>query len=151
MGQISKKLQSIKPDEHPAKIEIELAGETFPWFIGRRTFDLVNDHNDEVDFEEILGDAMDGRISEMDSAEERFNAIGRLVWAGFLPFEEDLEFEDVTNVLTFHDIATVFKPIRAHFQKLQDEVEQLEKESEELGGDDSGKSLDSEVIEKGSV
>jgi hypothetical protein len=140
MGKISDKLKDKEPAEHPDTLEIELAGETLPFFLGRRTFDLVDDHPDEVDFVSILEGGMAAAGSE--NPKDRMDQIGRIIWAGMLPFEEDLDYDLIKRWLSIGDLPRLANVIQGEFKKL---VEMANEVREDMGMDEVGK--DPEVTE----
>lgn len=122
MGTISDKLDKDL-SEHPDTITVELAGEELPWFIGRRTFGLVRRHpGQETTFSSILDDAMDAQ----DGAAEQVDKMARIMWAGFLPFESDLSFDLVADMISFGDLPRLQQVLDDNFGKLRDLAEQEE-------------------------
>lgn len=149
MGRISDALKDKDPIDHPDTIQIKIAGEELPFFLGRRTFDLVKDHPDEPEmgFVEILEGGMESVQS--DNPKSRMDQIGRMVWAGFLPFEPDLEYEVVSNQLSIGDLPRLAKTIRSEFDKLTEMANEVR---EEMGQDPAGKgSREPDVTETGEL
>jgi hypothetical protein len=122
MGRISDTLSDVDYEQHEDTLEVELAGHRFNWYIGRVTFDLVDAHEDDVSLSAILQGA-----EALDEAtpKEQIDQVGRLIWAGLLPFEEDLSYEVVARAISLQDLPRLGSFVSETFDALQDDAEGL--------------------------
>jgi len=101
--------------DHPDTIEIPLAGQTPPWFLGRKSFALAKEHG--VDPDTVLQDVRDAQTTL-----EAFDRVARLVWAGLLVFDDDLTIDDVADAMSLQDLQRVQQPIAEAFAGLGDDT-----------------------------
>ena len=97
---------------HPDTVTVAIAGEERPWFLGKVTFDLAKAKNIELgdilgQFEDVDEDAALGSVSGM------LDNFGQLLYFGMLPFQEDLELEEVTDFLSLGDVPRLLPVIMA--------------------------------------
>ena len=98
--------------EHQDTLQVEYAGEERYWLLGRYALHLVKQAGEDPD--EILGSVGgDGMTEDMDM-------FAKILWAGFLPFDEDLEYEEVQMLLSMGDMARLSPKIMGPFLDLQD-------------------------------
>lgn len=83
---------------HPDTVEIEICGETRPWFLGNVTTRLAKEHG--IDVVALLAELDEGD----DNLSSVIDTAGKLIFAGCLPFAEDLAPEDVTDLLSVADL-----------------------------------------------
>lgn len=120
MGRISDSLSDVDYEQHEDTLQVELAGTELPWFIGRVTFDLVRQHDDDVDFAKLLTEAADA--AEGAAPDEQIDTIGRVIWAGMLPFEPDLDYDVVARAISFQDLPRLAAFVKETFDELNDET-----------------------------
>lgn len=110
---------------HPDTIQIDIAGQTFDWFLGKRSFDLAKERGTEMD--EIFDAAAKG----LDGSLETFQ---RMVWVGMLPFYPDLEAEDIP--VSVGDMPRLQPKIIAPLNELADELQAHAGEEEDAAGNE---------------
>ena len=90
---------------HPDTVQIEIAGESRPWFLGKLTFDLARARG--VELGDVLA-AFDGAdTAGLGRLDGLLGAFGQLLFFGFAPFDEQLEPEDVTDLLSAGDLTRI--------------------------------------------
>ena len=101
--------------KHPDTATVEIAGEDRPWFLGKVTFDLAAAKGIELgkvlsQFEAIGDDA------GLDAVSGLIGSFGDLLYFGMLPFDEDLEPADVTDLLSIGDLHRLMPVLMASLQ-----------------------------------
>lgn len=102
--------------DHPDTIEVELAGQTLPWFLGRKSFRLAKERG--VEISEVLQTARSAQKNE--DLNEAIDTIAKLVWTGFLVFDEELEIDAVADRMSLQDIPRLKGTIMGEFEKLKE-------------------------------
>ncbi|PAP79617.1 hypothetical protein B1759_14955 [Rubrivirga sp. SAORIC476] len=106
--------------QHPDTVRLTILHEEHPWFLGNVTFRLASAKG--IDIPRILED-LDGLGDDagMEAFAPMLGKVGQLVYAGMLPFDEDLVEEDVTDLISFGDLGRLLPQIMAPLQGLAEE------------------------------
>lgn len=96
--------------QHPDTVLLTILGEEHPWFLGNVTFRLATAKG--IDIPKILED-LDGLGDDagMEAFAPMLGKVGQLVYAGMLPFDEDLVEEEVTDLISFGDLGRLLPQI----------------------------------------
>lgn len=94
---------------HPDTIEIEFAGKERPYFIGNRTFALLRERG--FDPNKVFPFDLTEEEIEEEGITGQSDRAAQLVWAGLLPFDEDLELEDVEALMSAREMTALYREI----------------------------------------
>lgn len=87
---------------HPDTVTIHFAGEDRRWMLGKYAFDLVRKSGMEV--EDVIGGAATEEEIMAQGIGENLDMVARMLWAGLLPFDPDLELEWVELMLSMKEM-----------------------------------------------
>ena len=116
---------------HPDTIEVEIGGEARPWLLGKYAIDLAK--KQDVRLQDVLG-GPEGPGDEED-IEAGFEQMCRLLWMGFLPFDQECKTEDFDWLLSFGDIKRLMPVLTAGFGEFLEEVTEGKKQAAQGAAD----------------
>lgn len=117
---------------HPDTVTLEWMGETWHWFLGKRSFEVAQKRG--VPMEQLTG----ALSMEEGNLGGNLEAFALLLWVGLLPFEDAPEREYVEAMLSMGDMMRLMEPITSAMGDL-DVPEELLEEEAALGEDAPGK------------
>ena len=104
--------------QKPEYAEIEYAGETRGFILGKRAFDIAK-HKEGLQPEDILKGDDEGDLGE------QLDMLARVLWCGFLPFPQTaLPLEDVKALVTIGDMKHLEEALPDIFGDLAEEARQ---------------------------
>ncbi|HYG66101.1 MAG TPA: hypothetical protein VD838_00530 [Anaeromyxobacteraceae bacterium] len=104
---------------HPDTVEVEVCGVRRPWNLGRLALRMAKERGYDADA--IISGLSAGTIGD---TLERF---ALLLYAGFLPFEPSLEFDEVADLLSTGDVRRLMPTLTARLAPQVSEAEEVAK------------------------
>lgn len=103
--------------EHPDCLQLEIAGKEINWLLNKKAFEKAKDEGIEIsEFDEVDEDDVIGNLE----------ALSQLIYVGTLPFDYDLNLEEIDEVMTPAVMVDLGPKLLAQFQGLTDEqVEEI--------------------------
>ncbi len=105
-------------EKDSATITVEVQGEELPWYLGAKSFELARE-KEGLEPDDILVD-----VDPDKPIATGIERVSRLVWAGWLVFDEDLSVEDVKALISFPPPEPLINPITERLEAMQDEQTQ---------------------------
>ena len=105
-------------EDDPATITVEVQGEELPWYLGAKSFKLAREKKD-LEPDDILVD-----VDPDKPIATGIQRVSRLVWAGWLVFDEDLSIEDVKALISFPPPDGLMNPITERLDQMPDDQTQ---------------------------
>lgn len=117
------------PKLNADSVKITIGGKTFDFMMTPYGIMIAEEHG--IDILQLF-DQIGSQLKDDASPTKQLSLISKIIWAGILPFNEDMTLKDVQMLMTFNDFGTVAPIIGDSMKRLikgaePDEVDMAKK------------------------